>query len=170
LGLAGAGLALDLTGIRNTKILGVENIDLTGTGNNAVTLNVQDLLDLSPTSNTLQVLGDARLAPSSTSSGGLCPALAVMVGIFESRTPTVSCPRVLKQSTDGTMCLVSRKSSVSAMRYVSSANMRASGPDTSNASLGALVMKPSVVTLRTSRSLGIRLRRSPSTALMKEVV
>ena len=59
LGLAGAGLTLDLTGIRNTKILSVESIDLTGTGNNAVTLNVQDLLDLSPTSNTLQVLGDA---------------------------------------------------------------------------------------------------------------
>ena len=39
------------------KITGVEAIDLGGSGN-ALTLDLQDVLDMSDTSNTLKILGD----------------------------------------------------------------------------------------------------------------
>jgi Ca2+-binding RTX toxin-like protein len=50
---------LDLTAVVNTKIKNVEQIDLTGGGNNRLTLNVSDVLDISSTTNTLKVLGTA---------------------------------------------------------------------------------------------------------------
>ena len=56
--LEGTGLNLDLTATSNLKITGVEKIDLTGFGNNSLTLNLQDVLDISETSNALTVLGD----------------------------------------------------------------------------------------------------------------
>ncbi|WP_020157975.1 retention module-containing protein [Methylobacter marinus] len=55
----GAGQSLDLTSVDNAKIQGIENIDLTGAGDNALTLNVQDVLDLSDSSNTLMIQGNA---------------------------------------------------------------------------------------------------------------
>ena len=60
--LDGAGLSLDLTAAGkgfegNMKITGVEAIDLGGSGN-ALTLDLQDVLDMSDTSNTLKILGD----------------------------------------------------------------------------------------------------------------
>lgn len=42
----GTGQSLDLTGIAQGKIVGIETIDLTGTGNNSLTLNIQDVLDI----------------------------------------------------------------------------------------------------------------------------
>jgi hypothetical protein len=64
---AGAGQALNLTALaaaksQGTQTLGITNIehvDLTGTGNNSLTLSVGDVLDLSSTSNTLFVRGNA---------------------------------------------------------------------------------------------------------------
>ena len=57
--LDGAGFALNLTTLPDTKLQGIERIDLTGSGANTLTLNVREVLNLSPTSNTLTVLGDA---------------------------------------------------------------------------------------------------------------
>ena len=57
--LDGSALAFNLTSIANTLITGVEVIDLTGTGNNSLTVTEQDVLDLSDTSNMLRVDGDA---------------------------------------------------------------------------------------------------------------
>ena len=58
--LDGAGISLDLTSIANSRITEVEQIDLAGTGstgNNILTLNLQDVLQISDTSNTLTVMG-----------------------------------------------------------------------------------------------------------------
>ena len=57
--LKAGGGNLNLTLIANNKILNVETFNFTGNGNNILTLNAQDVLDLSSTTNTLRVLGDA---------------------------------------------------------------------------------------------------------------
>ena len=55
--VTGSGLNLNLVNVRG-KIDGIETIDLTGSGNNTLTLNALDLLNLSDTSNTLKVNGN----------------------------------------------------------------------------------------------------------------
>jgi len=56
--LDGPGFVLDLTSLPNNKIAGIEVIDLVAaSGSSSLVLSVRDLLDLSETSNTLQVLG-----------------------------------------------------------------------------------------------------------------
>jgi FG-GAP repeat/RTX calcium-binding nonapeptide repeat (4 copies) len=55
----GNGVALDLTKISNNRISGIEQIDLTGTGNNALALTAKDVLALSEETNRLIVLGNA---------------------------------------------------------------------------------------------------------------
>jgi Ca2+-binding RTX toxin-like protein len=67
----GGGLVLNLTTVPNNKFFGFERIDLTGNGNNSLTLNIQDVLDmtgtripglsggLSTSTNVLIVTGDA---------------------------------------------------------------------------------------------------------------
>jgi len=64
---------LNLTTIANTKILNVEQINLTGGGNNILTLNTLDVLELSSTTNVLKVLGDAgdsiNIVPAFTDQG-----------------------------------------------------------------------------------------------------
>ncbi|MBW4681149.1 MAG: FG-GAP repeat protein [Microcoleus vaginatus WJT46-NPBG5] len=75
--LNGAGINLDLAaGIAdNTKITAIERIDLTGTGNNTLTLNYASLLNLleetraSGGYNRLTVVGDAGNAVSANLSG-----------------------------------------------------------------------------------------------------
>lgn len=57
--LDGDGIVLDLKAIPQTAIKGIERIDLTGSGDNALKLAIQDVLDLSDSSNQLLVLGDA---------------------------------------------------------------------------------------------------------------
>ena len=57
--LDGAGLALNLTTFPHSKIAGIERIDLTGSGANTLTLTAREVLNLSPTTNTLTVLGNA---------------------------------------------------------------------------------------------------------------
>jgi hypothetical protein len=57
--LDGSGLNLDMTAIRDNRILGIEQIDVTGTGNNTLTLNYREVLNISDESNTLVVRRDA---------------------------------------------------------------------------------------------------------------
>ena len=59
LGLDGALLDLDLTGLGSSVIEGIERIDLTGSGNNSLTLEINDLLQLSDETNELFVAGSA---------------------------------------------------------------------------------------------------------------
>ncbi|MGH1345393.1 MAG: Ig-like domain-containing protein [Nannocystales bacterium] len=57
--LEGSGFSLDLANFFDAAINGIEVIDLTGEGDNGLFLGTHELLALSPTSNTLRVLGDA---------------------------------------------------------------------------------------------------------------
>ena len=56
--IQGSGVALDLTAIGDTRISGVEEIDLTGTGNNSVTLSVNEVNAASDNA-TMTIIGDA---------------------------------------------------------------------------------------------------------------
>jgi hypothetical protein len=56
--ILGSGRHLDLTSLANNKISGIEKVDITGSGNNTLTLSKGDLLDLSDTTNELKVLGN----------------------------------------------------------------------------------------------------------------
>jgi len=77
--LDGSSLSLDLTDnsagrLAGTKITGIETMDIDGTGANTLTLGLQDLLDLSETSNTLTILGgadDAVVADLTSESVGV---------------------------------------------------------------------------------------------------
>ncbi len=56
-----AGLTIDLETIKDNRIQGIETIDMTGTGNNVLTLTQREVLNLSDSSNVLLVrrnLGD----------------------------------------------------------------------------------------------------------------
>ncbi len=55
----GSGMDLDLTSVPNLTITGVEQFDLTGSGDNSLTLNLGDVLALSDTTNEVVVFGDA---------------------------------------------------------------------------------------------------------------
>ncbi|SGZ60811.1 Alkaline phosphatase [Bathymodiolus thermophilus thioautotrophic gill symbiont] len=57
--LEGSNLSLDLTNIDNSRIQDIEIIDLTGSGNNTLKLNLNDLLDISSETNVLKVMGDS---------------------------------------------------------------------------------------------------------------
>ena len=56
--IQGSGVSLDLTAIGDTKISGVEEIDLTGSGNNSVTLSVNEVNAASDNA-TMTIIGDA---------------------------------------------------------------------------------------------------------------
>ncbi len=45
--LDGSGLTLDLTSVRDNRLQGIEVIDLTGSGNNTLTLTAREVLNLS---------------------------------------------------------------------------------------------------------------------------
>ena len=57
--LDGVGFGLDLTRLADNRTRGIEQIDLTGSGNNSLTLGVHDVLDISDDSNQLTVAGNA---------------------------------------------------------------------------------------------------------------
>ncbi|MDC0176389.1 hypothetical protein OAJ60_05590, partial [Planctomycetaceae bacterium] len=57
--LDGSGITLDLTAIADNKLTGIETIDLTGSGDNTLVLDVLEVLNISDTSNTLTINGDA---------------------------------------------------------------------------------------------------------------
>ena len=59
--LAGSGITLDLITLPDNRLTGIEAINITGSGNNTLTFNKRELLNLSNNSNTLTVrrnLGD----------------------------------------------------------------------------------------------------------------
>ena len=58
--LDGSGLTLDLTNISNTRIQDIEEINITGFGNNALILNLNDVLDASTSTNILKILGNSN--------------------------------------------------------------------------------------------------------------
>lgn len=53
--LDGAGLSLDLTTLKDNRLHGIEQIDITGSGRNTLTLNLREVLNLSDESNSLVV-------------------------------------------------------------------------------------------------------------------
>ncbi len=69
----GSGITLDFTNLLPNKVSGVELIDLTGSGANALELDIRDLLDISDDTQDgttiLRVLGDADDAVRTADSG-----------------------------------------------------------------------------------------------------
>ena len=57
--LDGSGITLDLTAIADNKIMDIEQIDISGSGANTLTLNVLEVLNISTHSNALVVRKDA---------------------------------------------------------------------------------------------------------------
>ena len=55
----GAGVSLNLAAVPNTKIQNVEVVMITGSGNNSLNLNLQDVLAISTTTDTLRIDGNA---------------------------------------------------------------------------------------------------------------
>ncbi len=72
--LDGAGITLDLSAESNSRIQDIEAIDITGSGNNTLILSSLEVLNLSSTSNTVKVDGDAGdiidLGPEAWADGG----------------------------------------------------------------------------------------------------
>ncbi|SEF75783.1 beta strand repeat-containing protein [Nitrosomonas ureae] len=68
LGLAGSNFNLDLSSVID-KIHGIETIGLYGVGDNSLTLTAQDVIDLSDTTNTLKIKGNAGDSVVGLSSG-----------------------------------------------------------------------------------------------------
>jgi hypothetical protein len=56
--LSGNGVSLDLRPLSDVVVTGIEAIDITGTGDNGLSLETRNLRALSPTSNTLIVIGN----------------------------------------------------------------------------------------------------------------
>ncbi|VVH64216.1 Flagellar hook-length control protein FliK, partial [uncultured Gammaproteobacteria bacterium] len=69
--LEGAGLTLDLTKISDRRIQDIEVIDITGSGNNILKLNLDDLLHASTSTNILKVLGNSGDEVVTTGFNGL---------------------------------------------------------------------------------------------------
>ena len=67
--LDGSGVTLDLTQLANDLITSVERIDIDGSGTNTLTLELQDLLDLSGSTDQLIVDGDVGDTVNSTGQG-----------------------------------------------------------------------------------------------------
>ncbi|MCC6709522.1 MAG: hypothetical protein IT492_18360 [Gammaproteobacteria bacterium] len=63
-------MSLNLDNVSGTQLRGLEAVALTGSGANSLRLNVQDLLNLSDTSNTLTVLGDGNDSVVATGGWG----------------------------------------------------------------------------------------------------
>ncbi len=54
----GSGRVLDLTSLADNRIIGIEQINMTGSGNNTLTLDYHEVLNISNESNTLVVFGN----------------------------------------------------------------------------------------------------------------
>ena len=67
--LTGSGQSLDLAGKAGTLYTGLEAIDLTGAGDNALSLTAQNVTDFSDTTNQLTITGDAGDSITSTGQG-----------------------------------------------------------------------------------------------------
>ena len=80
LALTGANLNLNLADFRN-QLSGIERIDLTGSGNNTLTLLRQDVANLSDTGNSLQVDGNAGDHYHFSDTGWVKGADVTLVGV-----------------------------------------------------------------------------------------
>jgi hypothetical protein len=80
LALDGGGLNLNLANFRN-RLDGIERLDLTGGGDNTLTLLARDMLNLSDTGNTLQVDGNAGDHYHLADSGWVPGADVTLVGV-----------------------------------------------------------------------------------------
>jgi hypothetical protein len=80
LALTGSGLNLNLANFRN-QLSGIERINLTGTGDNTLTLLKRDVLNLSDTGNTLRVDGNAGDHYHLSDSGWAPGADVTLVGV-----------------------------------------------------------------------------------------
>jgi hypothetical protein len=80
LALDGGGLTLNLADFRN-QLAGIERINLTGSGNNTLTLLKRDMLNLSDTGNTLQVDGNTGDHYHFADSGWAPGADVTLVGV-----------------------------------------------------------------------------------------
>ena len=74
--LDGSNLALDLTKIANNRINGIEQIDLTGSGNNGLALKRLDVLALSDETNQLIVRGNTGDILVSEGQGWIATGIA----------------------------------------------------------------------------------------------
>ena len=61
---------LDLTSISNNVIQGIEIIDTTGSGTNELTLDINDVLDISSSTNNLFIQGDVTDTLNLVNTGG----------------------------------------------------------------------------------------------------
>ncbi len=82
LSLDSFGINLDLSAISNNKISSIEQIHLTGSGDNSLTLNRLDVLALSDTTNQLIVSGDVGDAVTSTGQGWTLDSTRTLDGIL----------------------------------------------------------------------------------------
>jgi Ca2+-binding RTX toxin-like protein len=78
--LSGANMQFNLADFRN-QLFGIEKIDITGAGKNTLSLIMQDVLNLSDTSNTLQIDGDAGDSYHLGKTGWVQKADVTLVGI-----------------------------------------------------------------------------------------
>jgi Ca2+-binding RTX toxin-like protein len=76
----GAGVALDLAGRAGTQITDVEIIDLTGTGDNTLMLDLDDVLAMSSTTNTLRVGGNAGDSVNAGDAGAWNQGADLVIG------------------------------------------------------------------------------------------
>jgi hypothetical protein len=56
--IVGSGVTVDLTKIESSAIAGIEIIDIQGSGNNSLLLSLEDVFDISDTTDTLTIDGD----------------------------------------------------------------------------------------------------------------
>ena len=81
--LDGSGMLLDLnTAGIGSRVQGIEQIDLTGSGDNELILNIRDVLNISDTTNRLYVKGDA--GDLVTSTGQLWAVDSTSTGLIDS--------------------------------------------------------------------------------------
>ncbi len=80
-----SGINLDLTTFSNNRITQFEIVDITGTGNNSLTFQSLDVLNLSDTTNRLIVNGNAGDSVTSTGLGWTAGGTTTLNGILYDR-------------------------------------------------------------------------------------
>ena len=101
--LDGSGMSLNLMAVPDNRILGIEIIDITGSGNNTLTLNLRDVLNLSDESNMLTVRRNGGDVVNT--GGGWTAGPDQIIGLNNFKVYTQGSARLLIQDTgviDGT--------------------------------------------------------------------
>ncbi|QAU32824.1 VCBS domain-containing protein [Janthinobacterium sp. 17J80-10] len=96
--LEGAGVTLDLTAIANNRITGIEKIDITGSGDNTLVLNADDLKALSTDTDTLIVTGNVGDSVRLSGTGWESRGSELVAGITYNK--------FIGYATDGTLVTV----------------------------------------------------------------